>query len=140
MRMRPDRAAAVITFVLVCSPTLAWTGDVSWPTFYRAGPGWNYTVLDELDRGQTLEVLACRDGWCLVQNGHSVGYVQQEWILRPSAMPEKPQTPGPAGCVQSIVTGSGYRGGLAYKFCPQTATASVPRGQSAPGSTLPDAH
>lgn len=137
MRTQTKYIAAVLTLAVRCSPALAWTGEVSWPTFYRAGPGLNYTVLDELDRGDSLEVLACKDGWCLVRNGHSIGYAQREWIVQPSSMPEKPRALGLKGCVQSTVTGSGYRGGLVYRFCPQSTQESVPRGQSAPASMLP---
>ena len=121
-----------------CCLAQAWTGEVSWPTFYRAGPGRNYTVLEELERGTTLEVMSCNDGWCRVRNGDSVGYTEQEWILRPDVMPKKFRTPDLKTCVESIVTGSGYKGGLAYAFCPQQTDISVPSGQVAPDSVHDD--
>ncbi len=131
--------AAALTLAACCGPARAWTGKVSWPTYYRAGPGRNYTVLGELDRGQTLDVLSCNGIWCEVRNGNSVGYTEQEWILPPDAMPRKPQMPGPQDCVDSQVTGSGYNGGLGYRFCPRGTQASVPSGQPAPGSASPGA-
>ena len=135
--MRAKSVAVVLIAAAWCGTAQAWTGDVSWPTFYRAGPGRNYTVLDELDRGKTLEVLSCAEGWCKVLNEDSVGYVEQKWILQPSSMPHKPQVAGPDGCVQSRVTGSGYKGGLEYRFCPRTTPVSVPSGQAAPDSVGP---
>lgn len=142
MRIPPrfNLGAAVLALAAWCGPANAWTGEVSWPTFYRAGPGRNYTVLDELDRGKTLEVLSCDNGWCQVQNGRSIGYTEQKWIVRPSAMPEKPRTPGPEGCVESLVTGSGYKNGLSYQFCPRNTQVIVPSGQPTPGSASPGAN
>ncbi len=134
---RARYAVAILTLTAWQSPALAWIGKVSWPTFYRAGPGRNYTVLDELDRGETLEVLSCKDGWCQVQKGRSVGYTEQEWILPPSAMPKKPSPPGSDSCVQSRVTGSGYKGGLDYQFCPENINVSVPSGQPTPAAAAP---
>ena len=136
MLMRIAGGLAMLTLV-ASGPAQAWTGKVSWPTFYRAGPGRNFTVLDEIDRGATLEVLSCKGGWCQVRNGRNTGYVEQEWIIQPAALAEKPTTPGADGCVQSIVTGSGYTGGLDYRFCPRGAQAGVPSGQPAPGSGEP---
>lgn len=135
--VQAGRAVIALTLAPCFNPAQAWTGKVSWPTFFRAGPGRDYTVLDELDRGDTLQVLSCKDAWCQVQKGHSIGYTEQEWILRPSEMPTKPSVPGPDGCVQSIVTGSGYNGGLGYRFCPRGAQTSVPSGQPQPGSIRP---
>ena len=135
---KPSKAvAAFLTLATWCGSAQAWTGEISWPTFYRAGPGRNYTVLDELDRGTVLEVLSCKGGWCQVQNEGSIGYTEQEWLLPPGEMPSKPGIPGPNGCVASIITGSGYKGGLAYQICPRSAQVSVPSGQPAPGSASP---
>ncbi len=133
IRMRAKSVAAVLAVAAWCSSAQAWPGEVSWPTFYRAGPGRNYTVLDELARGKMLEVLSCSNGWCKVLNEDSVGYAEQEWIVQPGALPGKPPVPGPDGCVESRVTGSGYTGGLNYQFCPRGTPVSVPPGQVAPG-------
>ncbi len=136
-RTRATSVAIVLMLAACCSSANAWTGEVSWPTFYRAGPGRNYTVLDELDRGKMLEVLSCKDGWCEVRDEDSIGYTEQEWIVQPGALPGKPQVSGLDGCVQSRVTGSGYTGGLEYQFCPRSDQVSVPSGAPAPGSVSP---
>ncbi len=139
--MRTRRQArcvvAALTLAAWCSSAQAWTGQVSWPTFYRAGPGRNYTVLDEFGRGKMIDVLSCQNGWCQVRNEDSIGYTEQKWILKADQMPEKPTMPGPEGCVESRVTGSGYHGGLDYRFCPQSTPGKVSSGQPAPGSAEP---
>ena len=135
--MQARYVAAVLTLAAWCTSAQAWTGEVSWPTFYRAGPGRNYTVLDELDRGKTVDVLACANGWCQIRNEDSIGYTEQKWILKPDEMPQKPHTAGPDGCAESRVTGSDYHRGLGYTFCPRPAQVSVPSGQPAPGSVNP---
>ena len=136
---RAKSVAIVLTLAAWCGSAQAWQGEVSWPTFYRAGPGRNYTVLDELTRGKMVDVLSCKDGWCQVRNEDSIGYAEQEWILPPGGLPGKPLVPGPDGCVESRVTGSGYTGGLEYQFCPRREQVSVPSGAPAPGSVGPGA-
>ena len=71
---------------------------------------------DELDRGLKLEVLSCTGGWCQVQYGRSIGYAEQKSLIDPNAAPAKPAVPGPEGCVESRITGSGYRKGLYCQF------------------------
>ena len=111
--------AAIGLAVAWCVPAQAYPLEVGWPTFYRAGPGRDYVVLDELDRGIHLDVVACEAGWCRVQWEHSNGYVEQTALVDPAAVPAKPPVPGPQGCVQSRVTGPGYHKGLYYEFCPR---------------------
>ena len=101
------------------SPAQAYPSEVGWPTFYRSGPGRNYVVLDELDRGVHLDVAQCEAGWCRVNWENTTGYVEQTALLNPAAFPDKPPVPGPQGCVQSRVTGPGYKKGLYYEFCPR---------------------
>ena len=109
-------AVAVAAWFL---PAHADPAEVGWPTFYRAGPGRNYVVLDELDRGVRLDVVQCAAGWCRVAWEDTTGYVEQAALADPAAVPLKPPVPGPQGCVESRVTGSGYKKGLYYEFCPR---------------------
>ena len=118
-RTRGVCAAAIGLAALWCLPAQATSLEVGWPTFYRAGPGRDYVVLDELDRGVRLDVTACVAGWCRVRWENTDGYVEQTALVDPSAVPVKPPVPGPQGCVQSRVTGSGYHKGLYYEFCPR---------------------
>ena len=103
MQVRIILIATMLTMTLVAKTSRAesWSGEVRWPTFYRAGPGRNYTVIDELDRGASLEVLSCRSGWCKVRDDDSIGFVEQKWIRERNAMPPKPQQTVEADCVQA---------------------------------------
>ena len=109
----------VIGLAAWCLPARADPSEVRWPTFYRAGPGRNYVVLDELDRGIHLDVVQCAAGWCRVRWEDTDGYVEQSALVDPAAVVTKPPVPGPQGCVESRVTGSGYKKGLYYEFCPR---------------------
>ncbi len=101
-------------------PALAWTGEVSWPTFFRSGPDRRYVVLDEMERGQTVEVVSCDGDWCRVIAGKSLGYVEKSALIVPSAAPRKPgeQTADPA-CFDS--NQAGYKKGENFRYCPRPA-------------------
>ena len=103
-----------------CGPALAWTGEVGWPTFYRDGPDRRHTVLEELTRGMLVDVLSCDGGWCRVQNGNTLGYVEQSALVQVAAMPAKPPiAPPDAACFDSQQ--AGYKNGELYRFCPRPA-------------------
>ena len=95
-----------------CHPARANPSEVGWPTFYRAGPGRDYVVLDELDRGIRLDVLACDSGWCRVRWDGTDGYVEQAALVDPAAVPAKPPAPGPPRGGRPRVPGRGDRQGL----------------------------
>ena len=100
------------------SPARAWTGIVSWPTYDRTGPDKHYRVLNELDRGTTLDVLACENGWCRIQTDRSVGYIEQSAISEPGAMISLPATQAESdGCFTSHETG--YGKGENWRYCPR---------------------
>ena len=101
-----------------CGPATAKTQVVSWPTYYRTGPDRHYSVLNELDRGVTLEVLACDGGWCKVQSETSTGYVEQSALSDPSAFTPEPTTQAASdGCFDSHETG--YGKGENWHYCPR---------------------
>ena len=125
---------AVVLASAWAAPAWAWDGKIDTPTFYRAGPGRNYVVLDEMDRGQSVDVIGCTGDWCQVVFEQTTGWVEKAAVVVPGDIPAQPPVPGPQGCVESRVTGSGYTGGLMYRFCPAPARPAVPDpyGQSAP--------
>ena len=94
----------------------AWPATVTWPTYYRSGPGQAYQVLDEVFRGQTYEVLSCAGGWCQVQEGRSIGYIEQE-ALAPSDTPPPPAMKS-GDCFDS--QSAGFHKGGYYRYCEQT--------------------
>ena len=89
------RMASVIVVMAVWSGhAMAWTGTVIWPDYYRAGPGNQYGVLDEVERGQTFDVLSCDGDWCKVRDSSSVGYLERGVI---AALPTQPPPPVKTG-------------------------------------------
>ena len=111
---------AVLALTAWCGPALAWTAEVSWPTFYRAGPDKQYAVLEELSRGSMLEVLSCENDWCRVRNGRTLGFVERSALLTPSALPGKPAVPPvTTGCFVSRQ--AGYGSGEQFRYCSRPA-------------------
>lgn len=121
VRARWGRVVAALALAGWCGPALAWTGEVAWPTFYRSGPDKQYKVLEELDRGVMLDVLSCQDGWCQVQNGRTLGFVEQSTLLAPGAVPLKPANPpASAACFESRSTS--YDTGETFRYCSRPAS------------------
>ena len=108
------RAGSLIAVATLWSaPAVAWTGTVDWPTFYRAGPDKGYTVLQEMQRGQTVEVLSCQGDWCRVQNGRSIGYIKQAALASPPA--PSPSPVRSSDCFDS--RSAGYEKGEVFRYC-----------------------
>lgn len=98
------------------SPALAWTAEVGWPTFYRDGPDRRYTVLDELDRGEKVDVVSCDDTWCKVISKQKTGYVEKANLYAPEAVPNKPAVqPASDACFEAQQ--SGYDKGETWRYC-----------------------
>ena len=92
---------------------VAATGQVDWPTFFRAGPGRDRVVLDELQRGAFLDVQSCDGQWCAVRYGGKAGYVEQA-ALHDGTEPGQPMRPS-SDCFES--RRSGYAGGEMFRYC-----------------------
>ncbi len=121
--------AAALTLAAWSGPALAWQAEVSWPTFFRAGPDRRYTVMGELDRGMLVDVQSCQDGWCRVESDRALGYAEQVDLSAPSAMPAKPATPpADADCIESRRIGSGYKLDETYRYCPEAGSTVKPGG------------
>lgn len=92
---------------------VAATGQVDWPTFFRAGPGRDWMVLDELQRGAFLDVQSCDGQWCAVRYGDKTGYVERMTLhgAKPLGQPIRPSS----DCFES--RRSGYAGGEMFRYC-----------------------
>ena len=98
--------------------------QVAWPTFFRAAPSHAGQELQELDRGETVDVLDCSGDQCRVQYGRFIGYVDRAMLAPPNTPPAAlmpPNLPGPKptasrSCVSAKE--AGYGGGLTYTYCP----------------------
>ncbi len=120
IRRQVERAAWATIFLTFASAgqASADTGVVTWPTFFRTGPGNHFVVLEELASGKAVEVQSCSDHWCQVQVGRVIGYVEQA-NLGQQAPPSMFRTPGPqsAGCFDS--RRAGYQSGEVFLYCPR---------------------
>jgi uncharacterized protein YraI len=81
------RCKLKLLFALVMFP--AFTGAVAaavstehitFTTYLRAGPGTSYSVIDEAQTGQAVDVGKCSHGWCLVSYAGASGYVAQSTL------------------------------------------------------------
>lgn len=111
-------SAAIFLNLAAAGPAFADTGFITWPTFFRTGPGNHFVVLEELARGKSVEVRSCTDHWCQVQIGRVMGYVDQA-NLGQQAPPSRFPTPGAqqAGCFDS--RRAGYQNGEVFLYCPK---------------------
>lgn len=108
--MRALVAGAVL--MTLTAPALAATGQVAWPTFFRAGPGRDRAVLEELQRGTLVDVQSCDGAWCAVRNGDVLGYVERSTLLD-GALPGPMRPSG--DCFDA--KRSGYAGGELFRYC-----------------------
>ena len=106
---------AVIALVLATGPAWAWPGTVDWPTYYRTGPSKQYGVLDELQRGQTFDVLSCEGDWCRVRGAGSEGYIERG-ALADGAPPALAGKPG--DCIDVRLAGHNVKG-QPFRICGQ---------------------
>ena len=109
------RVAGICLLVLGAAPAWAWPATVQWPTYYRSGPDKQYGVLDELQRGQTFEVLSCDGDWCRVRGSSSVGYIERG-ALAEASRPLAVDKPG--DCIDVRLAGHTVKG-QPFRFCEQ---------------------
>ncbi len=120
--------AALLAGIAFIPPAAAWTGMVTWPTYFRTGPGQHFAMLQELSRGMTLDVRSCDGQWCYVQNGSVSGYVVQADVAKPppvvettrsarTAQTTQPTTQPAANCFTA--QRSGYLDPEILRFCPR---------------------
>lgn len=75
----------------------------------RSGPGSSYGVVDNLRRGERVEIDQCRGSWCLVYNNGTEGWVAASYLGGGSVGPVRPSRP--VGVDINIGIGGGYGGG-----------------------------
>ena len=109
--------------VLAAVPAFATPEQIAWPTFFRAAPSHDGDELQELDRGETVDVLDCNGDQCRVQYGRVIGYVDKAMLAPPNTPPTALMPPNVAGpqpttdksCVAAKE--AGYGAGLTYNYC-----------------------
>lgn len=69
-------AAALFTPAIASAATAYVSASVN----VRSGPGSNYGRLAALPAGATVNAGSCRNGWCQIYNGSSVGWVSARYV------------------------------------------------------------
>ncbi len=107
-------AVALATAALAAVPARA-EDHATRATFLRAGPGLDYAVTDEVDRGAPLNVLRCAGEWCEARYGGVVGWVAAGTVAQ--AAPAPAATHGTQPCFEDRQ--AGYGKGERTRFCPR---------------------
>jgi len=73
---------AVVVAAVLVSPAIASaaTAYVSASVNIRSGPSANYARLAALPAGATFNAGSCRNGWCQIYNGSSVGWISARYV------------------------------------------------------------
>lgn len=109
VRVMTIGAIAVATCL---GPANARAEETQWVSYLRAGPGPKYNVLQELPAQLPIDVLGCESGWCRVQSGRYVGYVQGDLV---GAAPGPQVATSGADCFEAVL--SGHVGGSHVRIC-----------------------
>lgn len=83
-------AAAVVMFLPAAQ---AAPGTVTTNVNVRSGPGTNYSVVNVLQRGTSVDVQQCQSTWCYVQTRGTSGWVSASY-LSAQGRPVNPTQPG----------------------------------------------
>lgn len=67
-------------FVLMPAAALAAPASATAPVNVRSGPGTGYGVVDTLQRGQRVDVGACRGSWCPITYSGGSGWVSANYL------------------------------------------------------------
>ncbi len=102
-------------------------GQTSWDTYLYEGPGYHYSVIDEVDQGHPLQIINCSNEWCkVVFDGGRRGYIIAEVLTtgdpakaEPGFLPNPataiiPNPPGP--CFDALQT-EGNGGTQPTRYC-----------------------
>ncbi len=125
MRRSWASMAAVLVGAAVASPATAATATLNWSTFLRAGPGAEFTAIDELQHGAPVDLGACAGRWCRVSDGAAAGWVDKDSLLLPAT-----PTGGNAGaqsCFRSAQTS--YKGLWSTRFCAAAPATGMSSGK-----------
>ncbi len=92
------RVGAVLAGAVLAGAVLAGTtgtaaaepGLTTWTTYLYQGPGSHYSVADEINQLQPIDILGCAKGWCQVVYEGRTGYVLAEVVVRRGEDPANP--------------------------------------------------
>ncbi len=104
---------AVAAVVLIAPEVAsAATAYVSAAVNIRSGPGANYARLAALPAGAAVNAGSCRNGWCQIYNGNSVGFVSARYLRFGSYQGQAYSAPSST----TVIVDNGYSDGWAPGF------------------------
>ncbi|WP_020177626.1 SH3 domain-containing protein [Methylopila sp. M107] len=80
MSFRLIPALASGALLLSCAAASAQTATASTNVNVRSGPGGQYSVIDRLPAGETVNILNCRGEWCEISMGGDSGFVARSYL------------------------------------------------------------
>lgn len=108
----PSRSSLRWLLLVTALPVVAFAAptedrSVLWPTYLRTGPGKDYAVMGELDRGEPVALQSCAGAWCKVRVGRMLGYIENVNLGAepPPARYATPAADAP-GCFDALRAGS----------------------------------
>lgn len=108
--------------VVLALPAVAFAAvdegrSVVWPTYLRTGPGRHFAVMQELGRGDPVELRSCAKTWCEVRVGRVFGFVENV-NLGAESPPARYVAPRPdaPGCFDSLRAGTSHP--ERFRYCP----------------------
>ena len=114
MRLLQPTIVAVALALAAAMPARA-ADHATRAAFLRAGPGLDYEVTDEVDRGAALDVLRCAGEWCEARYEGVVGWVPSGIVAQ--AAPTPAAAHGTQPCFEDRQ--AGYGKGERTRFCPR---------------------
>lgn len=99
------------SFLVFAAPACALAQDggtttrTHWASFMRAGPGYNFGSLDEIDGDQTVRVFNCAEDWCAITHAGARGFIEQDALTLAELPKGREPTGGAQGCFESYDTG-----------------------------------
>lgn len=108
--------AIVTSAAIVLTPAVANAAPATAtaPVNVRSGPGPSYGVIDQLQRGQRVDINRCAGSWCEVDYAGGDGWVSANYLSRGGTSGGKPDvgfgiSVGPGGVSVGIGVGNGPR-------------------------------
>lgn len=118
MKLNP-KAIGLAAALVTLSAGSAFAAVANTPVNVRTGPGTQYRVVDTLHRGERVNVVSQRAGWCRVTKSGPDGWVSCRYLSndhrpRPPMHPRPPRPPHHWGGHHS--SGPGVHFGMGYPW------------------------
>ena len=75
---------AVLGAIIAAAAANGAPARTTWTGYLYQGPGYRYSVTDEVPQATSIDVGRCGEGWCQATIGDRVGYLRAEIVTRGS--------------------------------------------------------